>query len=94
IRRAAAALAGSQRWMDTLNLPTYAEAFTEADRNLFRRHGYADREAIAGPGDTTTHPMWRLSPFWAGRSGGNGRWPARRITSRTRNGRATGWALR
>ncbi|MEU1837847.1 hypothetical protein [Micromonospora chersina] len=93
-RRAAAALVGSQRWMDTLNLPTYAEAFSETDRDLFRRHGYADGEAIAGPGDTTTHPMWRLSPFWADRSGGNGRWPVRRITSRTRNGRATGWALR
>jgi hypothetical protein len=92
-RRAAAVLVGAQRWMDTLSLPTYAEVFTETDRDLFRQHGYTDREAFAGPGDTTTHPMWRLSPFRANRSGANGRWPTRRIT-RTRNGRATGWALR
>ncbi|MFD2762865.1 hypothetical protein [Micromonospora eburnea] len=93
-RRAAALLAGAQRWMDTLGLPTYAEAFTEADRDLFRRHGYADREAFPVPDGTTTHPMWRLSPFWTGRSGGNARWPACRPPALTRNGRVNAWALR
>ncbi|MEU2613921.1 hypothetical protein ABZ570_20395 [Micromonospora sp. NPDC007271] len=92
-RRAAAVLTGAQRWMDTLGLPTYAEAFSEADRDLFHQHGYTDREPFPVPGGTTTHPMWRLSPFWTGRSSGNIRWPAR-PTELRRNDRANGWALR
>ncbi|MFE9692105.1 hypothetical protein [Micromonospora sp. NPDC005806] len=92
--RAGAVLGGAQRWMDTLGLPTYAEALTETDRDLYRRHGYADRDTFPIPGGTTAHPMWRLSPFWPGRAGGNARWPTRRATGRTRNGRTSGRALR
>ncbi|MFJ8579559.1 hypothetical protein [Micromonospora sp. NPDC093277] len=93
-RRSAALLAGAQRWMDTLGLPTYAEAFTESDRDLLRRYGYADRDTFPVPGGTTTHPMWRLSPFWGGRPGGNARWPTCRPPALTRNGRVNSWALR
>ncbi|MEV0428186.1 hypothetical protein [Micromonospora sp. NPDC050495] len=89
--RALALVTGAQRWMDTLNLPSYVEALTEADRDLYRRLGYTDRDAFPVPGDTTLHAMWRPAPVSAG---GNARWPARRRTARTRNGRATGWALR
>ncbi|MGR6319463.1 hypothetical protein Q2K19_28590 [Micromonospora soli] len=84
-RRAAAVLAGAQRWMDTLGLPTYAEAFTEADRELYRRHGYADGEAFRVPGGTTTHPMWRVSPLWTARAGGNAHWSTHYTSGRARN---------
>lgn len=94
VRRAAAVLAGAQRWMDTLSLPTYTEALSDADRDLYRRHGYVDRDAFPVPGGTTAQPMWRLSPFWTGRSGSNARWPVRRPGGRTRNGRTSGWVLR
>ncbi|MFR9779117.1 hypothetical protein ACL02O_24070 [Micromonospora sp. MS34] len=87
-RRAAAVLTGAQRWMDTLSLPTYAEALTDADRDLYRRHGYTDRDAFPVPSGMLAQPMWRLSPFWTGRSGGNARWPARRPLVRGRNGRS------
>ncbi|MFC4150112.1 hypothetical protein ACFO0M_27985 [Micromonospora mangrovi] len=95
--RAGAALAGAQRWMDTLGLPTYAEAGTKAQRDLYRRHGYADGEEFALPDGTTTRPMWRLAPFGTGRAGATvipyrrpagGRWTNRR------NARVTGWASR
>ncbi|KKK04249.1 hypothetical protein [Micromonospora sp. HK10] len=89
--RALAVVTGAQHWMDTLNLPTYAEALSEADRDLYRRLGYADRDAFPVPGDTTLHALWRLPPALGG---GNARWPARRRTARTHNGRAIGWALR
>ncbi|MCW3844740.1 hypothetical protein ONA70_32145 [Micromonospora yasonensis] len=62
--RAAAVLAGAQQWMDTLSLPTYAEAFTNADLDLFQQHGYTRRDSIPINGHTTTHSMWRPSPFW------------------------------
>ncbi|MCW3842633.1 hypothetical protein ONA70_21260 [Micromonospora yasonensis] len=94
MRRAAAVLAGAQRWMDTLSLPTYTEALTDADRDLYRRHGYTERDGFPVPDGTTARPMWRLSPFWTGRSGGNTRWPAGRLTGRTLNGRTSEWALR
>ncbi|MFU8875417.1 hypothetical protein [Micromonospora sp. SL4-19] len=93
-RRAAAILAGAQRWMDTLCLPTYAEAFTDADRELFRRHGYSHRDAFPVGDDATTHSMWRLSPFWTGRSGRNAGSPVRRPLVVPRNGPVRGWALR
>ncbi|OKI81695.1 hypothetical protein [Micromonospora sp. CB01531] len=92
--RAAAVLAGAQRWMDTLSLPTYAEVCTEADRELFRRHGYTDRDAVPLDGQTTMHSMWRLSPPWSGRSSRNVRSPARGPLVRPRNGPVRGWALR
>jgi hypothetical protein len=85
--RATALLAAAQRWMDTLNLPTYAEVLTERDRDLYRRHGFTDRDAFPVPGDTIVRGMWRLSPFRIGRSGGNGRWPARPAGARGRNDR-------
>ncbi|MFG2054427.1 hypothetical protein ACGFI9_10365 [Micromonospora sp. NPDC048930] len=87
IRRAGAVLAGAQRWMDTLSLPTYAEALTDAERELFRRQGYQDRDVFPVPGDAVAWSMWRLSPFWTGRSSGNVRWPGRRSPVRGRNGR-------
>lgn len=93
-RRAAWLLAGAQRWMDTLSLPTYTEALRAADGDLYRRHGYLDQNAFPVPDGTTAQSMWRLSPFWTGRSGGNARWPVHRAGGRTRNGRASGWALR
>ncbi|RZU76255.1 hypothetical protein EV384_4891 [Micromonospora kangleipakensis] len=92
--RAAAVLAGSQRWMDTLSLPTYAEVFTTADRDLHHRHGYTSREVIRLPGGGTAHPMWRLSPFRAGgRMSGNAaaRWAARPSPVRVRNDRVSGY---
>ncbi|WP_346116115.1 hypothetical protein [Micromonospora coerulea] len=92
--RAAAVLAGSQRWMDTLSLPTYAEAFTAADRDLHLRHGYTGRDAFPLPDGGTAHPMWRVSPYWAGRLGGNtvARWPTRRSPTSVRNDRVSGYA--
>ncbi len=88
IRRAGAVLAGAQRWMDTLSLPTYVEALSDVDRELYRQHGYMDRDVFPVPGDTTARSMWRLSPFWTGRSVGNARWPVRRSSVRGRNGRS------
>ncbi|MCW3816741.1 hypothetical protein ONA91_20050 [Micromonospora sp. DR5-3] len=90
---AAAVLARSQRWMDTLSLPTYAEVFTEAGHELFRRHGYTHRDDFPLDGDTTTYSMWRLSPFWTGRSSRNARSPVRRPLVLPRNGPVHRWAL-
>ncbi|WP_406045264.1 hypothetical protein OG799_12775 [Micromonospora sp. NBC_00898] len=92
-RRAAAVLAGSQRRMDTLSLPTYAEVFTTADRYLHQRHGYASRAPFPLPGGGAAHPMWRFSPFWAGRMSGNtvARWSARQSLVRVRNDRLGGY---
>ncbi|MFE9204842.1 hypothetical protein [Micromonospora sp. NPDC007230] len=91
--RAAAVLAGAQRWMDTLSLPTYAEVFTDADRDLFQRHGYTHRNAFPIGGDTTTHAMWRLPPFWTGRSSRNTRSPMRRPLVLAHNNPSSRWAL-
>lgn len=85
----AAALTGGQRWMDTLGLPTYAEALSDTDRDLYRRHGYHDRDAVAVPDGPAARAMWRLSPFWTGRPGGSARWASRRTPARGRNGRAS-----
>lgn len=93
--RATAALAGGQRWMDTLGLPTYAVAYTAGQRDLYRRHGYANRDALPLPNGTVAHPMWRLSPLWAGRANSNvSHWSPRLPAGRARNDRVTGWALR
>ncbi|MFI7208433.1 hypothetical protein [Micromonospora aurantiaca (nom. illeg.)] len=91
--RAAAVLAGAQQWMDTLSLPTYAEAFTDADRDLFRQHGYTHRDAIPVD-DHTAHSMWRLSPLWRGRSSRNVRSPVRRPHVLAHNSPSNRWALR
>ncbi|MGY4898635.1 hypothetical protein ACWEEK_24010 [Micromonospora aurantiaca (nom. illeg.)] len=92
--RAAAVLAGAQQWMDTLSLPTYAEAFTGADLDLFRQHGYTHRDAVPVDDHTTAHSMWRLSPFWRGRSSRNVRSPVRRPLVLAHNSPSTRWALR
>ncbi|MEV0810309.1 hypothetical protein [Micromonospora sp. NPDC050200] len=92
--RPAAVLAGAQRWMDTLSLPTYTEVFTEADRDLFQRHGYTHRDTIPVGGHTTTHAMWRLSPFWTGRASRNTCSPVRRPLALPRNNSSTLFALR
>ncbi|MEU2615649.1 hypothetical protein ABZ570_29365 [Micromonospora sp. NPDC007271] len=92
--RAAAVLAGAQQWMDTLSLPTYAEVFTDIDRDLFQQHGYTHRDSIPLDGRTTTYAMWRASPFLAGRPSRNTCSPARRPLVRSRNNPSTRWALR
>ncbi|MCX4472951.1 hypothetical protein OOK41_21995 [Micromonospora sp. NBC_01655] len=76
--RAAAVLAGAQRWMDTLSLPTYAEAFTDVDRELLQRHGYTHRDTFPLDSHTTAHSMWRCSPLQSGRPSRNTRSPVRR----------------
>ncbi|RLK24745.1 hypothetical protein DER29_2677 [Micromonospora sp. M71_S20] len=92
--RAAAVLAGAQRRMDTLSLPTYAEVFTDTDRDLFQRHGYTHRDTFPVGDHTTTHTMWRLSPFWTDRSSRNTRSPLQRPLVPPRNNPPTRWALR
>lgn len=92
--RAAAVLVAAQRRMDTLSLPTYASVFTEADRDLFQRHGYSHRDAFPVGGHTTTHAMWRSSPLWAGQFSRNTRSPVQRPLVSTRNNPSTRWALR
>ncbi|GHJ52901.1 hypothetical protein Nm8I071_22080 [Nonomuraea sp. TT08I-71] len=73
--RAAAVLTGAQRWMDTLRLPTYAEAFSNADLDLFHGHGYLRRNSFHIDGHTTAHSMWRPSPLRNGASSRNTRSP-------------------
>ncbi|MEO3777220.1 hypothetical protein ABGB16_10295 [Micromonospora sp. B11E3] len=59
--RAEAILATSQRWMDNLSLPTYAESCGGLHGDLYRRHGYADRERFHRPDGVTVHALWRPS---------------------------------
>ncbi|MER7892566.1 hypothetical protein ABTX15_22380 [Micromonospora sp. NPDC094482] len=92
--RAAAVLTGAQRWMDTLNLPTYAEVFNDADRDLFQRHGYTHRDAIRIRSHTTTHAMWRRSPSRTGRSSRNTRSPLQRPLVLPHNNPTTHFARR
>lgn len=92
--RATAVLAGAQRWMDTLSLPTYAEVFTDTDRDLLQRHGYTHRDTFPVDGHTTTHTMWRLSPSWTGRSSRNTRSSVQPPLVPPRNNPSTSWALR
>ncbi|MGC4792278.1 hypothetical protein ACLQ22_31230 [Micromonospora sp. DT178] len=92
--RAAAVLAGAQRWMDRLSLPTYAEVFTEADRDLFQRHGYTHRDTFRVGGHTTTHAMWLSSPFRTGRSSRNTRSQVQRPLVPPRSNPSPRWALR
>ncbi|MFJ6198236.1 hypothetical protein [Micromonospora sp. NPDC092111] len=91
--RAAAVLTGAQRWMDTLSMPTYAEAFTDAERELLQQHGYTQQDTYPLGRSTTAHSMWR-SPFWSGRSSRNTHSPARRPLVLTHNSPSTRWTLR
>ncbi|PSK63532.1 hypothetical protein B0E53_04539 [Micromonospora sp. MH33] len=77
--RAASVLTGAQRWMDTLSLPTYAEAFSNADLDLFQQHGYIRRDNFRIEGHTTADSMWRPSPLWNGGSSRNTRSPVKHL---------------
>lgn len=70
-RRAAALLAMSNARMGQALVPTYTEATTITDRDLYARHGYVPEEPFALPDGTTAYPMWRR--------------PGRRRTHRTSN---------
>ncbi|SCL29180.1 hypothetical protein GA0070624_3834 [Micromonospora rhizosphaerae] len=96
VDRADAILRASQRWMETLGLPTYAEACTETHGDLYRRHGYADLDRVPLPGGMIAHPMLRLPPSWTSRSSGNSavHWSDRRPSGRSRNDRVSEWATR
>ncbi|MFG1661306.1 hypothetical protein ACGFIY_32725 [Micromonospora chersina] len=59
VRRATSLLAASNARMGQARLPTYTEATTPADRDLYARHGYVAREPFTLPDGTTTYPMWR-----------------------------------
>ncbi|GAA2219870.1 hypothetical protein ACFY2R_27005 [Micromonospora olivasterospora] len=90
--RAEAVLAMSQRWMDNLGLPTYAETCAGTHGDLYRRHGYADRGEFPLPDGATARSLWRLpSPRATPR---NAPLLAQRCTRRRRPGRddgVTGW---
>ncbi|MEV4481945.1 hypothetical protein [Micromonospora coxensis] len=89
--RAEAVLVGSQRRMDTLGLPTYAETWTGAHRDLHLRHGYQPRGDFPLGNGLLVHPTWRLSPLPAGRrNAGTGHWSSARPARRARNDRLTG----
>ncbi|WP_433527992.1 hypothetical protein ACQPYA_16615 [Micromonospora sp. CA-263727] len=60
--QAAAVLAGSHRWMDTLGLPMYAEVHSSTDRRLFRRLGYRDRPDLSRPDGIPVDLLWRPLP--------------------------------
>ncbi|MEV0808687.1 hypothetical protein [Micromonospora sp. NPDC050200] len=92
--RADAVLAGSQRWMDTLGLPTYAETFTEAHRGLHARHGYVERDSFPLLNGMLVHPMWRPVSRAGWLSANVSRWPAGRLPRPGQNDRARGWAPR
>ncbi|MEW2382703.1 hypothetical protein AB0873_11545 [Micromonospora sp. NPDC047707] len=59
VRRATALLAASTARMGQALLPTYTEATSVADRDLYARHGYVCGEPFTLPDGTTTYPMWR-----------------------------------
>ncbi|MEU4717649.1 hypothetical protein AB0F73_28895 [Micromonospora purpureochromogenes] len=91
--RADAVLAGSQRWMDTLGLPTYAETFSDGHRALHGRHGYLERDSFPLLNGMLVHPMWRPASQ-PGRRGANvTRWPAAR-PPRPEQNRAREWVPR
>ncbi|OKI47436.1 hypothetical protein [Micromonospora sp. CB01531] len=58
-RRAATLLATSNARMGQGLLPTYAEATTTAERDLYARHGYVPHEPFSLPDGTIAYPMWR-----------------------------------
>ncbi|WP_240944485.1 hypothetical protein [Micromonospora thermarum] len=59
VRRATTLLAASTARMGQALLPTYTEATSVTDRDLYARHGYVSGEPFALPGGTTAYPMWR-----------------------------------
>lgn len=59
VRRATALLAASTARMGQALLPTYTEATTVTDRDLYARHGYVSHEPFTLPDGTTAYPMWR-----------------------------------
>ncbi|MGW0505642.1 hypothetical protein [Micromonospora sp. NPDC003241] len=62
VGQAATLLAGSHRWMDTLGLPTYAEAHHGADRRLYRRAGYQERCRLVRVDGHPVTGLWRPAP--------------------------------
>ncbi|RIV41558.1 hypothetical protein [Micromonospora radicis] len=60
--QAAAVLAGSHRSMDTLGLPMYAEAYSAAERRLYRRLGYRERNRLTRPDGIPVDLLWRPVP--------------------------------
>ncbi|MDG4797595.1 hypothetical protein [Micromonospora sp. WMMD1082] len=60
--QAEAVLVGSQRWMDNLGLPSYAEVHSGDDVRLYHRLGYRDRHRRARPGGVTVDLLWRPVP--------------------------------
>ncbi|GHJ52899.1 hypothetical protein Nm8I071_22060 [Nonomuraea sp. TT08I-71] len=60
VRRASTLLATSNARMGRAGLPTYTEAATLADRDLYTRHGYVPLEPFTLPDRTTTYPMLRI----------------------------------
>ncbi|MGY0003990.1 hypothetical protein [Micromonospora sp. I033] len=58
-RRAASLLAASNARMGQALIPTYTEATSAADRDLYARHGYVAHQPFVLPDGTTTYPMWR-----------------------------------
>ena len=45
---------------DQQGLPAYLEATTDRNRQLYLRHGFADRgELVLTPGGPVVRPMWR-----------------------------------
>ncbi|MFU8852288.1 hypothetical protein ACNAW0_15070 [Micromonospora sp. SL1-18] len=59
LSRATTLLANSNARMGQALLPTYTEATTIAERDLYARHGYVPHEPFHLPDGTTAYPMWR-----------------------------------
>ncbi|MBQ1026543.1 hypothetical protein [Micromonospora sp. C95] len=57
--QAAAVLAGSHRYMDSLGLPTYAEVHRSDDIRLYRRLGYRSRHRLTRPDGQVTNVLWK-----------------------------------
>ncbi|MDH6463625.1 hypothetical protein M2302_003820 [Micromonospora sp. A200] len=57
--RASTLLATSNARMGQVPLPTYTEATTLADRDLYARHGYVPLAPFTLPDGSTIYPMWR-----------------------------------
>ncbi|MEV4544015.1 hypothetical protein [Micromonospora echinaurantiaca] len=52
-------LATSRARMDASLLPSYTEATTPTERDLYARHGYVAHGSFTLPDGTTAYPMWR-----------------------------------
>ncbi|MFI7025997.1 hypothetical protein [Micromonospora sp. NPDC049900] len=60
--QAATVLAASHQWMDTLGMPTYAEAHHGADHRLYHRVGYRERCRLVRADGRPAAGLWRLAP--------------------------------